>query len=102
MARPKASKHSPKSNLSRRFHTVKTCPCVPCARKRARLIKLHKALHSRWTHVLVFLSVAIGLTALGSYKWIESLPAGAVVTKSVELLGEIIADRMLPDTLLRG
>lgn len=90
-----------KPHVPKRLHTVKTCPCLPCQKRRERIARLHKALHSRWMHLGVFCAVAVGLTLLTQTRWFESIPFGAFMARGVELLGEIVADRMLPDSLLR-
>lgn len=91
-----------KPHVPRKLHTVKTCPCIPCQKRRERIAKVNKALHSRWMHAIVFCSVAVGLTIMTQSKWFESIPLGAFMARGVELLGEIVCDRMLPDQLLRG
>jgi uncharacterized membrane protein YjjP (DUF1212 family) len=88
--------------LPKRLHTVKTCPCLPCAKRREHAQRIHKALHSPWMHLTVFAVVAVALAALAEHKWITGLSGGVVASKAVELLGEIVAERMLPDQLLRG
>jgi hypothetical protein len=90
------------TRIPKRLHTVKTCPCIPCAKRRERATRIHKALHSPWMHLTVFALVAITLAAIAEHKWITSLSGGVIATKGVELLGEIAADRMLPDSLLKG
>jgi hypothetical protein len=82
------------------MHSVKTCPCVPCHKRRERARKIHALVHSKWAHITVFVLVAVGLGAITEHT-LTGLSGGVVATKAVELLGEIVADRMLPDNILR-
>jgi len=87
----------------RRKHlSFKTCPCAECRKKRARLARIVAVTHSKTMHILMFCVVAGGLCVFAQFKWFESLPMGQFVAKVVDLVGECIADRMFPETLLIG
>jgi hypothetical protein len=99
--RTAAKSNSRKVIAVSRLHSPKLCPCKVCVTRRRRAARFHHVLHSKWTHLIVFVLVAAALVMLTQWKWIETLPAGMVVSKGIELLGECVADRMFPPEILR-
>lgn len=79
---------------------VNTCNCAACKARRARVALWHKVGHSRTVHFAVFVLVASGMCVIAKMHFTE-FSLGAVSLKSLELLGECVADRMFPPSILR-